>query len=190
MNLNSRRCGVVLCLLAGVVVGLTGCKMSGVQAAGSGSGDSLSGPPTWNAEFTARNPRVCTKLMTPPNASQAKALVQCDHEGRSILTGMNPVVFLVTDLTVEVAAPRKFMMSVDAGPDIDVTAPVYPIQGIGTGWRCLSTRSVPAGQNCGKHIAAPGVGECWRTPFGDWRCSMTVGSRELPIYFPEGPRVY
>ncbi len=190
MNLISRLRVVALCLVAGMMVGLAGCKSSGVQAAGSGSGDDLSGAPTWNAEFTARNPRVCTKLMTPPNASQAKALVQCDHESRSIMTGMNPVIFLVTDLTVEVAPARKFAMSTDAGPDVDVTAPVYPIQGIGTGWRCLSTRSVPAGQNCGKHIAAPGVGECWRTPFGDWRCSMTVGSRELPDYFPEGPRSY
>ncbi len=149
MNLNSRLRGVALCLVAGMMVGLAGCKGSTVQAA-SGSGDDLSVGPTWNPEFTARNPRVCTKLMTPPNASQAKALVQCDHESRSIVTGMNPVIFLVTDLTVEIAPPRKFMMSVDAGPDIDVTAPVYPIQGTGTGWRCLSTRSVPAGQNCGK----------------------------------------
>jgi hypothetical protein len=190
MSLNSRLRVVALFLVAAMVVCLAGFKTSGVQAAGSASGADLSGPPTWNAEFTARNPRVCTKLMTPPNASQAKALVQCDHEGRSILTGMNPVIFLVTDLTVEVGPPRKFMMSQDAGPDIDVTAPVYPIQGTGTGWRCLSTRSLPAGQNCGKHVASPGVGECWRTPFGDWRCSMTVGSRELPLYFPEGPRSY
>ena len=190
MKLNSRMRCIALCLVAGMVAGLAGCKSSGVQAAASGSGDDLSGPPTWNAEFTARNPRLCTKLMSPPNASQAKALVQCDHESRSIMTGMNPVVFLVTDVSVEVASPRKFMMSVDAGPDIDVTAPVYPIQGVATGWRCLSTRSIPAGQNCGKHVTSPGVGECWRTPFGDWRCSMTVDSHELPLYFNEGPRSY
>jgi hypothetical protein len=133
----------------------------------------LSGPPTFNADFQARNPRVCSKLTTPPTPEQAKALVQCAEE--SLTNGLTPLLMLVTDLQVEMGSPHAFQMGINSANDVDTSAMVYPLRGQGTTWACNLARLQP-GQNCQRDRGVPkGVGECWHTQFGDWRCEMTTG---------------
>jgi hypothetical protein len=94
----------------------------------SGAVSDLSGPPTFNDLFQTRNPRVCAKVTTVPNAAQAAVLVQCEREASSILTGFNPVLFLVTDVTLEIGKLRGYIQTLDLGQNIYVTAKVYPLR--------------------------------------------------------------
>ena len=57
MNLSCAR-SMALCLLAGVLAGLSGCKSSGVEAAGNGSAAEMSGPPTYNAVYQVEPARL------------------------------------------------------------------------------------------------------------------------------------
>ena len=103
---------MALCLLAGMLAGLSGCKSSGVEASGNGSAAEMSGQPTFNAVYQVRNPRICAKVMSPPNVAQATALVQCSSE--SDTTGSaSPAIWLATDLKVEMGAPRNYIPGTD-----------------------------------------------------------------------------
>ena len=95
MTLSSRACRLGLSLSALVIFGFAGCKSNGVQAAGSGQGSALSGPPTMNADYGARNARVCAKVTSAPTPAQAAALVQCQGEGM-----IRNDLWLITDLQV------------------------------------------------------------------------------------------
>ena len=76
-------------------------------------------------------------------------------------------------------------------PDVDTTAMVYDLRGQGTAWTCSPAQGVHApGQNCMRSAAVPkGVGQCYRTTFGDWKCGMTVGGPDWENRLP-GPRQY
>ncbi len=188
MTLSFAR-NLALCLLAGTLACLSGCRDSSAQSAGSGSGDELSGPATFNEMFQARNPRVCAKVTSVPNASQAAAMVQCEREANSRLNGFTPMLLLATDVHVEIGKPRDFM-AIDSYPDIDVTAKIYPLRGSGTSWACGYARDSLPYLNCNRDAPSPkGTGACWRTVFNDWRCQMSVGGgdREMRV---KGPTTY
>jgi hypothetical protein len=168
---------LVLCLFAGAFSGLTGCKSDGVKASSAASGP-ISGPPTYNQRFAARNPRVCATVTTPPTSEQAKALVQCSSE--SATDGMDPVLTLVSDLQVQMGQATRYNPQVTHSTDVDPNSMTYPIRGQGTKWLCTPIAGSggvhPAGENCQVNAAAPGgKGECYRTTFGDWHCDMTTG---------------
>jgi hypothetical protein len=52
---------VALCLLAGLVAGLSGCKSNGAEAAGNGSAADMSGPPTFNTVYQVRGTRASAR---------------------------------------------------------------------------------------------------------------------------------
>ena len=178
-----------LCLLAGILAGLSGCKSSGAEASGNGSAAEMSGPPTYNAVYQVRNPRICAKVTSPPSVAQATALVQCSSE--SDTTGSaSPAIWLATDLKVEMGAPRNYIPGTDDRQNLDPSAKIYPLRGQGTRWSCGPAASYPAGQNCMKWPAGPGgQGSCWKTSFGDWNCGMTIGSTHW-IAKQKGPTTY
>ena len=189
---------LALCLLCGTLAGLDGCRSRGVEAAerpqtstgGSGSGDDLSGPATFNDLFEARNPRTCSKVTGVPNASYAAALAQCEREAGSRMNGFTPILLLATDVKVEIGQPRRFRIAVDAYDDIDVNAPIYSLRGSATGWTCGDARDSAPYANCNKDDASPkATGSCWHTLFNDRRCQMSVGGgdRELRV---KGPTTY
>jgi hypothetical protein len=189
MAFSFRARGVALYLFAGILISLSGCKSDGVQAAGSGSGADLSGPPVYSKVWQAREPRVCSKLTTMPNASQAAALVQCSGE----VTFRDPHwAMLSTDVVVQMGTPRAFMMGSDQyWTDIDPAGKVIPLRGSGTQWSCFDDPSRP-GTNCTKE---PGVvssgGACWHTQFNDWQCRMNVGGdRDHDVMNTKGPMTY
>ena len=91
-------------------------------------------------------------------------------------TGMYPILTLVSDLQVQMGRPHPYQGGINAANDIDTAAMVYPLRGQGTTWACGPARLRPAGQNCQRNQGVPkGIGECWHTQFGDWRCEMTTG---------------
>jgi hypothetical protein len=165
--------------------GLTGCNSNGVQASGGSNphptAAEMSGPPTYNQRFAARNPRVCAKVTTPPTPEQAKALVQCGDE--SIVEGLYASDTLVTDLQVEMGQPTGYNSQVTHGAAVDPNAVTYALRGQGTKWVCSlaatgpGSAEKPAGQNCMRSPAVPkGKGLCERNSFGEWECSMTTGN--------------
>jgi hypothetical protein len=193
MTLSCAR-SLALCVFAGTFAGMTGCKSKSVQAAGGGSSAPISGPPTYNQRFAARNPRVCSKVTTPPTLEQAKALVQCGDE--TLVEGLNARITLVTDLQVEMAPAAPFNPHVTHDADVDTSAPTYSLRGTGTRWICgpaatgPGSAEKPAGQNCMRNAAAPGgKGLCEKSTFGDWSCSMTTGGGEWD-YTAKGPTDY
>jgi hypothetical protein len=177
------------CLFLASLAGLAGCTREGVEASGGGSAAEVSGPPTFNQTYQARNPRVCAKVTSPPNAAQAAALVQCSTE-TDTSGSMTPMLTLVTDLQVEVGAPRNFIPGPDSRPDIDPSAKVYPIRGKGVMWQCNPAAGFPAGQNCYSYpAAAGGQGACYKTTFGDWTCRMSTGGPKQ-LQHQKGPTTY
>ena len=166
----------------------TRCRLGRSPAVGSSNSD-LSGPPSFNPLFQARNPRVCGKMTHVPNAAQAAVMVQCDREAASRLTSFTPILFLATDVQVEIGAPRNFIQSLDSWQDIDVKAKVYPLRGSATSWTCEYARDSLPYLNCNREgPSSKSVGECWHTNFGDWRCQMTVGggASEMRVKGPTG----
>jgi hypothetical protein len=184
---------LTLAFLAASLAAVSGCKSSGVSAATSNV-DISPEAPTMNERFASRNPRLCAQLMTPPTPAQAKVLVQCDHESGSNPAGMNPNFALVTDLQVQMSAPRDFQMIGTSAPDIDTKSQVYDLRGQGTSWMCQPVAGQggtrPAGENCMRSDAVPkGKGQCFKTTFGDWKCQMTVGGGQWA--FPvKGPTTF
>jgi hypothetical protein len=143
--------------------------------ASSGSGADLSGPPVYSEKYQARLPRVCSKMTTAPNASQAAALAQCNAEG---LEGITHSVILVTDMSVEMGSPRAFMPGANNYlQDIDPEAKVYPLRGQATRWSCGEANAGNAGQNCmtWPAVANASQGSCWYTLFKEWKCTFGAG---------------
>jgi hypothetical protein len=182
-------CSLTVALLAGSLAGLSGCKGDGVRASGGGSAADISGPPTFNEMYQSRNPRKCAEVTTPPTVAQAMALVQCSTE--SDTTGSStPLITLVTDLQMQLGAPRDYMAGTDGWSDIDVRAKVYPVRGQGTMWQCSPVAQYGVGQNCVNYPAGPGgQGSCYKTTFGDWTCRMTTGSAHQ-VQKLKGPTTY
>ena len=182
---------LTLLLLVVLLAGLSGCRNDTVHAAGMGAGAAMSGPPTFNERFQVRNPRICRAVTTPPTPEEARALVQCAWEGKSTTSGMNPSLSLVTDLQVQMSTPHPFRMGYVNPTDVDTSGKVYDLRGQGTSWNCSPVGGVyVAGQNCSRSGAVPkGVGACWHTTFGDWKCEMTVGGGEYSNHLP-GPKEY
>jgi len=185
----SRARTMALCLLASLLAGTSGCKSLGAEGGRNGQPVEMSGPPTYNAVYQVRNPRICAKVTSPPTVAQATALVQCSNE--SDTTGSaSPAIILATDLQVEIGAPRNYIPGTDNWQNLDTSAKVYPLRGQGTRWSCGAVPQYPSGQNCMKWPAAPGgQGSCWKTTFGDWDCTMTIGSPNW-VTKQKGPTTY
>ena len=63
--------------------------------------------------------------------------------------------------------------------DVDPSEPVYPIRGSYLMYQCSNIapghpwQSVyAAGKNCTIYDHKQAVGSCWKTTFGDWKCTM------------------
>ena len=182
-------CSLALCVLAGTLAGLSGCKSDSVQAAGGGSSSDISGPPTFNDTYQVRNPRICSQVTSPPNVAQAMALIQCSTE--SDTTGSStPQITLVTDLQVQIGGPRNYMPGADSWSDIDPSAKVYPVRGQGTMWQCGAVAMYGVGTNCVNYpAAAGGQGICYKSTFGDWKCHMSTGGPRQ-VQKLKGPTTY
>jgi hypothetical protein len=99
------------------------------KAAADQSAQAFAKRPTGNgigAEYAGRELATCKSRTAPPNAETAREYLLCDMEG---LDGFQNLL-LLTDVTVQLAAPRRFIYTQDSDrSQIDVRAPVCDIRG-------------------------------------------------------------
>jgi hypothetical protein len=98
------------------------------------------------------------------------------------------LLYLVTDIVIEVGKGRPFNALTDSYTDIDPSQPIYPIRGSYVGWQCGVVGSIgaAAGHNCARNDGASQGGTCYKDSFGDWHCKMccTLGSNQKAGYPP------
>jgi hypothetical protein len=180
-----RRRGVLaFCLSLISLLILTGSREPTAQAAEP----DLSGPPVFSQKWQTRLPRECSKVTNPPNALQAAALVQCTMEYQS-----SQVISLMQEVKVEVGGPRPFIAEDSSFSQIDPSSKVYPIRGSEKMYLCgsvIENVSHNTGKNCSYFAQTKAEGRCWKTKFGDWRCSLAGGGDGTQTQNQPGPTTY
>jgi hypothetical protein len=85
---------------------------------------------------------------------------------------------LTEDVKVEIAKSRPFQPHSDILPDGDTTLPVYPIRGTLRRYTCNQESGYlkNIGKNCLVWLEPKASGVCYKTTFGDWKCSMSDSS--------------
>ncbi len=156
-------------------------QMTGEEkAAADQSAQALASRPTGNgvgAQYGAREPATCQSRTAPPSAGTARQYLLCDMEGIDAFKNL----ILLTDVTVQIAAPRAFIYTQDSSrTQIDVRAPVYDIRGGFKEYQCglpiVGGGAYTATHNCNRYDQPQASGSCYRDTFGDWHCTM-AGNR-------------
>ena len=142
------------------------------------------------APYGTRNPETCKSKKEPskgaPSSEQARQLFACTVEGVS-----GGTLYLVEKVTIEVGKGTRFFdLAAGARPsDADRDGLIYPIRGSLRRYSCGIPSSIlnNAGKNCTVFEEPKATGDCYRTSFGDWKCSMgdmsapdKYGSRNVP----------
>lgn len=143
-------------------------------------------------KFGARDPRGCPSLKEPtrgaPSAAQVKEILSCQAEFMQHSGAIGDLLYLVTDVAVEIGKGRPFNALTDSFTSIDPAQNVYPIRGTYTAWQCGVSGSIgaPAGKNCARNEAVPMTGTCYKDTFGDWHCNLCcqMGSNQRAGYPP------
>ena len=141
------------------------------------------------AKYGSRDPYKCPSAKTPekgaPTAAQVRAYIIGQREYETG-TGNDAVLYLTDNVTAEIGKGRPFEKG-DGSDDIDTAELVYPIRGTITIYTCYPINIAhPAGKNCKKVEFPKAEGLCYKTTFGDWKCSlMDVQHRKVyGGYFP------
>ena len=84
------------------------------------------------------------------------------------------LLYLVTDVNIEVGKGRPFNPANDSFNSIDPSQLVYPIRGTYVGWQCSVLGSIGgvAGKNCARSSGPTIGGSCYKDAFGDWHCNL------------------
>jgi hypothetical protein len=128
------------------------------------------------AKFGARDPRTCATLKDPARgaitADQAKRYFICESELVARAAGGGDLLYLVSDVNIEVGKGRPFLESTDAWPNIDPAETVYPIRGSYVVWQCVPLGAINGepGQNCSRSAEPHATGICYKDTFRDWHC--------------------
>jgi hypothetical protein len=186
MSLSFRTRNLALCTCALSFLAFSGNIAAVGAGSGQNDGSELSGPPQMNANYQAREPRLCKPLATPPNQAQAAVLVQCTMD-QDRPAGL----FLMQDVIVQIGAPRSYQPEIDSNlAEINMSAPVYPLTGSLTVYWCSQvTAMTPAGRGCMVNPTPYAVGKCWKTTFGDWKCNLAGPAPSSRSGLP-GPTTY
>jgi hypothetical protein len=126
------------------------------------------------AKFNARDPRGCVSTKAsgkgPPSVKIVTDALFCTHESASSST-----LYLIEDVKVDVSTKgRPHNRNTDIMSEIDIDVPVYPIRGSYVKYQCspVSDYMKNAGKNCNIYRQPQASGSCYKTTFGDWKCSM------------------
>lgn len=127
------------------------------------------------ARYGARDPRTCSSTKDPakgaPSPAQAAQYVTCNAEHVS-----GDMLFLAENVKVEIGRARRYNPNDDLNMnDVDPSQPVYPIRGSLTGYGCNPVDNSilhNAGKNCLVTRQPNAKGLCYKTTFGDWKCSL------------------
>lgn len=124
--------------------------------------------------YGAREPRTCADTKAPLTgaitAELAKKYFICQTE--KVWGG---ILYLVEDVKLDVGGGVPYQPNLGAFEAIDVNVPLYPIRGSYVLYQCknLQTEHVgPPDTNCNTYQHRQATGYCYKTTFGDWRCSM------------------
>jgi hypothetical protein len=186
MSLSTHTRNLSMGLFALGLLGISAQPGAIGQAAGQGGRNELSGPPEFNVQYQARNPRRCKALTAPPQLDQLVAAVQCQMEADRP-TGL----FLMQEVRVEMGKPRSYDVQIDGElQEIDPSAQVFPLAGSLKQFWCSPVGvGYPAGANCTVSPMPQALGKCWKTTFGDWKCNLAGPAPNQRTGFP-GPTVY
>jgi len=130
------------------------------------------------AIFGTRAPLACKSTKEPAkgplSAQQAALYVRCGREGITRHSG-GDTLYLFEKVAFEVAKGRPYQASDSLLTDIDPALPVYPIRGTFDLYGCSNPRQMTPpkpGRNCGLNRNVQGTGVCYKTGFGDWKCTI------------------
>ena len=123
------------------------------------------------AKYAAPGPRKCADTRQPTSGpispAAARAYVICGGEGLSDST-----LILQSKVQVQVGKGRPYIHVRDSLEAIDPSQPVYDIRGTSVRWTCSALGGVlPQSKLCTRTETPNNEGKCYRTTFGDWRCS-------------------
>jgi hypothetical protein len=124
------------------------------------------------ARYGSREPVKCADRTKPtrgaPSNAQALEHVKCSMERET------SSLYLVEDVTVQVAPKGRPYNPLAPIPEVDTTHPIFDIRGSLRLYQCeeiYSSRS-NAGKNCIVYEQPKAKGACWKTTFGDWVCNL------------------
>ena len=142
----------------------------GVQTAPAPVADSVDR--SVGARYGTRDPRICNRRPSQFTAAEAKDVFICDSEHE-----FNGTLFLVSDVSVDIAKSRPFDPAIDAErPGIDRSQPVLDIRATYNNYRCspipASHMDNPNLHTCNEFHAANAAGGCYKNTAGDWHCAL------------------
>jgi hypothetical protein len=128
---------------------------------------------TVGSRYGTREPRTCDNRKTPTvSEADAKDLFICDaeHEFAGSL-------YLVSDVSLQVATPRPFNPTADAAKaGIDPKTPVLDIHASYNNYQCnqlpSSAQDYPGIRNCSEFKMNDAAGSCYKNTAGEWHCLM------------------
>jgi hypothetical protein len=148
-------------VLASIAVGLA---IASPVAAQPGSG----------AAYGSRDAHTCGSTKAPGKGAPSEKVVTeailCSTEHIA-----SRMLYLVEDLKFEIAPKgRPYNPRSDLMTDIDTDVPIYSIQGSLTTWQCSEHSDIMKnqGKNCNRYDQPKANGRCYKSTFGDWKCSL------------------
>ncbi len=142
-------------------------------------------------KYGSRNPWTCPSSKVPekgpPTAAQARAYFIAMNEHEKLDGGIEQILVLMEDVTIEVGKGRPFAPGDGTKDDFDPTELVYPVRGGYTTVTCHALNTVYlTGKNCTKFEQPHAEGLCYRNAFGDWKVLMldVATSKTVPGWFP------
>ncbi len=127
----------------------------------------------FRATYGSRGPRTCASTKAPASgpisAQQALQYFICRAEHV-----YGDELYLVGDVQLQIGKGRPFQINSDRLSEADTDSPVYPIRGSFIQYQVhpLSKIYPNDGKNCTSYAQRNASGVCYRTTFGDWKCSM------------------
>jgi hypothetical protein len=150
---------------------------AGANAAPAGFGQAPAS--SLGARYGTRDPHTCPPAKAPVQtltAELAKQFFQCREEHQ-----VGGYLYLIENLTLEIGKGRPPIgaMLVEL-VDLDVDSLVYPIRGSFIRYQCRELNAdrrfdgilYNIGKNCSAYDQPKAEGSCYRTTFGEWKCSM------------------
>ena len=140
---------------------------------------------------TNRQPRTCSSTSEPKtgpiSAAQAMIYVACEAEGDRRVK-MGGTVYFIDILSLQVdPKPRQVTLRdvENYGETIDREKPTYTLMGSVVSYTCFGLGNIyQRGQNCIGRRIPQSLGKCYKTPFKDWRCSMSTYSQTSESKMP------
>lgn len=125
------------------------------------------------ARYGTRDPRGCDRRPEHFTAAEAKEVFTCDAEHE-----FNGKLYLVSEVSLEVAGPRPFNATVDTKKlNIDHAQLVVEILATYNNFQCdqlpASHFDNPRNRNCTEFHAKTIPGACFKSTVGDWHCVIS-----------------